>query len=403
VEYSIKTGETIFTAWHSEWNRNTYVRREPFCEQPCLMNAGSTAGAPVVFGDGFLAGLINQCDAVFEWDGSKLTVTAPDGILFVSTAADGVQRWAEYHQALGIKFRKAPFGLLPEYCTWVEQAWQAAGGGFSKILSALTPELINSYLNAVKRAGWSAGRFTVDAGWSPFGGPGGFGDWIPRASMNMPAIAEQILSHGHIPGLWLAPALIACDSLAAQQNSKLIGIPVQMNGECEWTKYSYLAPSEDSQALINSLFRRVFDWGFRKFKLDIFYGPKPVMHELSRQCRVAADLLPEPVELEGHIPDPFCARYMDVIRLNDLMISKKHLYWREVYEGHLYVCRHSALGMVLNLDHVGGNCADVNEAEFIEHLEMLQQNATIGYPCLSLLPQHAGFRAVERVTERFGA
>jgi hypothetical protein len=123
MERVIETGSTVFTAWFSEWNVNTYIRREPFLEQPCLGNTGSTAGAPVVVGKGFLAGLLRTCDAVFSWDGSRLTINAPESALFISTAADESQRWADYHQALGIRFRKAPFGLMPEYCTWVEQIW----------------------------------------------------------------------------------------------------------------------------------------------------------------------------------------------------------------------------------------------------------------------------------------
>ena len=345
METRIKTGPSVFCSYYTEWNKDTYPRIEPFSERPFSMPSGSTGGAPVVMGDGFLAGLVQQCDALFEWDGALLTVNAPENTLFVSTVEDEVQRWREYHQALGFQFGQAPFGKLPEYCTWVEQSWLANDKTFNDVLSTLSSELIGSYLDTIEKKQWPAGRFTVDAGWSPFEGDGGLGDWEPRPDMDMPLIAQQIRARGHIPGIWLAPALLDRNSCAAKRNPELVGEPVQMNGECEWTKYYYLAPSGASQELINNLFRRVFDWGFRKFKLDIFYGPKPAMYELSRQCRVAADLLPEPVELEGHVPDPFCARYMDVIRLNDLMISRRHPGWRSVYEGHLAVCRyHKAFG-----------------------------------------------------------
>ncbi len=400
MKYTFKTTGAILTPYHDVWNQNAYVRRDPFCEQPWQMRANSTSGAPVVVGDDFLVGLLRECDAVFAWDGAELTVEAPDDALFVSEDSDEAQRWADYHQSLGIRLRSALFGLMPEYCTWVEQIGVAPkGGGIQNALDALTPALIESYLETVKQAGWPAGRFTVDAGWSPFGGPGGFGDWLPKIGFDMPALADQIRSYGHVPGLWLGPALIARDSLAAIQDPDLVGMPVEMDGECDWTKYYYLNPSERSQELLNELFQRVFDWGFRKFKLDIFYGPKPLMRDLSKQCRVAADRLQEPVELEGHIPDPFCAQYMNVIRINDLMISKAHPGWRKVLEGHLNVCRNSAPGMVLNLDHVGGNCADVDEDLFVEHLHALEEQFDVGYPAVSFLPQHISQGAVNAVTE----
>lgn len=387
--------KSLFAAWYSDWNANTYLRREPFREQPCLMNAGSTAGAPVALGDGFLVGLLKECDAVFEWDGVCLRVDAPGDALFVSTAADESQRWKEYHQALGIEFRRAPFGLMPEYCTWVEQVRNSPGRRADDAMERLTGEFVLSYLEEVKQSGWPAGRFTVDAGWSLTCGEGGFGDWDARPGMEMPALAEAIQREGHVPGLWMAPSLVHPQSRFAREFPEAVGSRLDMGGECVWSRFCELQPSAASQGLIDNLFRRAFEWGFRKFKLDILYGPKPEMYELSRQCRLAADRLPEPVELEGHIPDPFCARHMDVIRLNDVLISSRHPNWKAVYEGHLEVCRRSVPGMVLNLDHVGGNCVDVGEALFIEHVELLKKELVIGYPAVSLLPGHVGERAVE--------
>lgn len=398
-----RTEKSVFTAWFCEWNSNTYRRTAPFCEKPCACYAGSTAGAPVMVCDNLLVGLTDECcDAVFEWDGAKLIVDAPESLLFVSTAADESERWAQYQNALGLSFREAPFGLLPEYCTWVEQNWLFDNQAARTVQSALSESLLDSYLETIITSGWKPGRFTIDEGWCPRAGGGGFGDWIPRPDLNMSALAEKIESAGHIPGLWMAPALIAKDSLAAMQNPGMVGRPVQMKGECDWNQYFYITPSDASQTLIHDLFRRAFDWGFRKFKLDIFYGPKPDMRKISEQCRIAADALPEPVELEGHIPDPFCAQHMDVIRINDLLVSDQHPGWRDVCQGHLTVCRNSAPGMILNLDHIGGNCTDVDEENFIEHLNMLKPHFDVGYPCLSLLPYHIGLSAERAVSQLFG-
>lgn len=399
MKKTFKTSDTVFTTWYSEWNANTYVRTVPFCEAPCAFNAGSTAGAPVLVSDNLLVGLIRECsEALFQWDGSVLTVEAPDSALFVSFATDEQECWAQYHEVLGLKFRDAPFGLLPEYCTWVEQNRIFHNDGLETVQDALTGTMIFNYLDTVRKAEWKLGRFTIDEGWCPRAGKGGFGDWVPREDLFMELLAEKIQSAGHIPGLWMAPALIDKESDAALRNPELIGSPVQMGGECDWSRYFYLNPGQASQELIFDLFQRAFSWGFRKFKLDIFYGPKPVMFELSKQCRIAADELPEPVELEGHIPDPFCAQYMDVIRLNDILISTQHPDWREVYQGHLYVCSRSAPGVVLNLDHIGGNCVNVDEGRFVEHVNLMKPYLTTGYPSLSILPQHIGEGAVQAVT-----
>lgn len=396
-----ETSDTVFTTWFSKWNANTYRRTAPFREKPCACCAGSTGGAPVLVSDHLLVGLTGECcDAVFEWDGSQLTVDIPEeSLLFVSTDEDESARWAQYHNALGITFRDAPFGLLPEYCTWVEQKWCSADDSSKTIQSALNESMLSSYLDTIQAAGWKPGRFTIGEGWCPRTGEGGYGDWTPRSDLDLAALAAKIKSAGHIPGLWMSPVMITKDSKAALENPDLVGTPVQMEGECDWNRCFYIPPSDASQDLINNLFGRAFDWGFRKFKLDLFYGPKPDMRKILEQCRIAADALPEKVELEGHIPDPFCAQYMDVIRINDLLVSAQHSGWRDVCNGHLYVCRNSTPGMVLNLDHIGGNFTDVDEKNFIEHLDLLKTHFDVGYPCLSLLPQHVGPAAERAVTE----
>lgn len=398
MSMKFETGSSVVTYFYSKWNANTYRRTEPFKEVLGTCFAGSTGGAPVVTGDGFLIGLTRLCDAAFEWDGRMLTVTGPEDAVFATYAEDEEARWRAYHQALGFTFPAAVFGTVPEYCSWVEQIWVWSTKKLATIQEALTMDLVDEYLDAIDRYGWPRGRFTVDEGWCPRDGVGGFGDWVPRSDMDMGVLAERIASRGHVPGLWMAPVLIEKGSNAAQQNPTLVGDPVIMEAECEWSPYNYLAPSAASQELIHDLFRKAFNWGYRKFKLDIFYGSKMDMCEILRQCRVAADDLPEAVELEGHIPDPFCAQHMNVIRINDLLINDDYPAWRNVFDAHVQVCSRSAPGMMLNYDHAGGNCEDVDEASFIEHMHRIQAQSAPGYPTVSLLPHHLGDRAVEEVT-----
>lgn len=395
MQTEIKTGSSVFCAYYTEWNRNTYTRTEPFCERPFAMPAGSTGGAPVVCGESFLAGLLRECDAVFEWNGSELKIQAPEGAVFVSSAETAGERWAQYHEKLNIGLRRPVFGRLPEYCTWVEQIRICPTGRADDAMEVLTEDLIGQYLYTIKKDDLPPGRFTIDAGWSPVEGPGGFGDWVPRDEMRMKQLAEYIASEGHVPGLWMAPSLIHAQSERAGKFPELLGPAVDMGGECLWSRFRYTRPCARSQEMICDLFEKAFEWGFRKFKLDVFYGSKTDMRLISEQCRKAAGNLPEPVELEGHIPDPFCAQYMDVIRINDLLISEKHSDWRNVFNAHLNVCQLSAPGMMLNLDHIGGNSTAVSEELFIQHLHEVMTHRDDGYPCISLLPNSVGNQAVQ--------
>lgn len=142
-----------------------------------------------------------------------------------------------------------------------------------------------------------------------------------------------------------------------------------------------------------------WNWGFRKMKLDIFYGSRTDTLALARQCREAAAKLPGVVELEGHVPEPSIAQYFDVIRLNDVHISRDHPAWRSVVAGHYEVCAKSAPQHMLCLDHIGGNHAAVGPEDFAEHARIMGGQLDRGYPVVGLLPMSQG----ESVTEAVAA
>jgi hypothetical protein len=400
-----KTGASVFTPYFDVWNGNAYTRREPFSEEPLRVCTSSTSGAPVVVAGSVFAGLLrDDVEARFSWDGATLSVEAPDGAVFVAENGDTGAAWEAYHRALGLPApQAAPYGRMPEYCTWVEQVRRKHARGLGMVRDAQDERLVREMLDEVDKAGWPKGRFTVDDGWCPAQGAGAYGDWEPRAGIDIAKLAREIAAAGHVPGLWLAPALIDKDSRAARARPGLLGPRVQMAGEASWNLYHYLQPGEAGQALLDGLFRRVWDWGFRKLKLDIFYGPKPLMAAILAQCAAAARKLPGAVELEAHSPDPFLARHAHVVRLNDVLISPAHPGWREVVRGHWEVCSRGAPRHVLNLDHIGGNNPAVTEADFVEHCAMMLPQLGRGYPVVSLLPRHVGPGAVASVNDLLAA
>lgn len=385
----------IETPYFNEWNRDVYRRRERFNENPMEILSSSTSGACVVLGGGNFAGLLQPVPARFVWDGLTLSIDAPEAALFY-VEASASEAWKQYHVQLGLlPAPVAPHGHCPEYCTWVEQGWEAAQRGLPGPSAALESDFVRRYLDRVTRDHWPRGRFTIDEGWCPRYGEGGFGDWTPKVGLDMAALAAEIASAGHVPGLWLAPALLCPRSRRAQAQPELVGEPFSMTAESGWAGFAFLKPGDAARDYLAVTFRRAWDWGFRKLKLDLFYGPKWLMIELHQLCWEAAQRLPGPMELEGHVPDPFAARWVHVIRLNDVLIDAAHPDWRDVAEAHDRVCRESAPHHLLNLDHLGGNKPAVTELQWLEHAEMQQEQLFRGYPVISLLPEHVGARAVE--------
>lgn len=393
---SFPTGPTVFTPYYNIWNRNAYTRREPFVERPWQISAGSTSGAAVVCGEELLIGLTRPIDAEFRWDGRQIEIDAPSEALYIhhGPLEEG---WAAYHMQLQLPIPHSPFGWLPEYCTWVEQICRTPRGTLPGESLSLT--LIDELLDAIDAQGWPRGRFTVDEGWGPRHGADGYGSWAPRGGFDPENVAARITRRGHVPGLWLAPALICPDSDAAKEFPEAIGPRVDMPGETPWNRFHYLRPGSSSARIIERLFRRAWAWGFRKFKLDIFYGRRVDMLILAEQCRAATRSLPGPVELEGHVPDPFIAQYLDVVRLNDVMISDRHPDWRSVVAGHFDVCRLSAPHHLLCLDHLGGNDPTITTPDFLAHIETMQSQLLRGYPVVSLWPTRLGDEATAAVSE----
>ncbi len=399
IEVSIPVSGPLFTPYASAWNEDVTIRSKPFDEFPWELDASSSSGAPALEAGGWVLGFLEPNIGRISWDGSRLALIGPADSLFAQPVAEGA--WQLYCEASGFTPPQAPWGLVPEYCTWVEQVARRTNEPLPGEI--LSEALVDEILDVIDTENWPRGRFTVDEGWAPRHGPGGYGTWEPRSDFDPAVVADKIAQRGHVPGLWLAPALLSPESKKAVESPQLAGPNVSMPGETPWNAFHFLNPGEESQDLINGLFRRAWDWGYRKLKLDIFYGCRQTMRELSRQCRVASDRLPGAMELEGHIPDPFIARYYDVVRLNDVLISSQHPDWKVVADSHDRVCEVSCPGQILCLDHIGGNHPKVDASGFQEHIRWMETRLDRGYPVVGLLPSRLDAETVKRTGELLAA
>jgi hypothetical protein len=393
------TPDRVVTPWFNRWNADAYVRTEPFAGDPWDVATSSTSGAPVVLWEGGFVGLTTTAPATFRWEPGRLEVEADADALFVHEGPVDEEVWLAYYARTGCTAPVAPYGRMPEYCTWGDQIWAGGDKGGDAASEQLSLELIDERLAMIAAAGWPTGRYTVDEGWCPRLGPGGFGDWRAKPKMgSMSTLAERISAAGHIPGLWLSPLIHhACDR--AQAQPELLGERVAMGGECSWNHFHYLSVSAATESHVRELLTRVHDWGFLKLKLDIFYGRKRDMMELCRIFAEAAASVSDRLELECHVPDPFCSRYFHVLRINDVLISPKFPGWRDVVNAHYSVCRDSSPHHLLNLDHIGGNIASIPEDDFLEHTGMQMRQLEGGYPVVGMMPQRVSEIATEAVGE----
>ena len=106
----------------------------------------------------------------------------------------------------------------------------------------------------------------IDDGWYDC-----WGSWMPNGKFgDMKAIADEIKSHGYLPGIWLAP--FGCHPGAqvfADHEDWFVHVP----GGGAWRELSFDFTNPEVREYISSIFRRIsYDWGFRYIKMDIITG-----------------------------------------------------------------------------------------------------------------------------------
>lgn len=405
----------LYLPFYNEWGRNAYYKYEAFDLDPFNLYSSSTSGSPVVLsGSGFF-GFMNESGGSFRYDGNgRLTVfCAPGQSLYYSEDCNPYGEWERYNkavleeirQAKGEEYkseRKEHFWSQLEYCTWVDQKREAVQQGKKEMQACLNEDFVYKYMDRVGKMGLPKGKLTIDDGWDVRYAPDGrmvYGNWeIDRSKFpHMEKLVQDMKEEGFIPGLWFAPFTVTPNSKLVKQYPHLLGSTFSQNAEDEAVRrLMFLRPDPVLEKYYEDVFSRYIAMGFRKFKLDMSYGSKGEMKQLlAMMYRIIKEIEPA-VEVEAHIPDIFVSRYCDTVRINDVNFDEQGQ-WRAVTREHYKVCRYSSPDKILNLDHLGTNTPIPKEEEYLEHTQMLLQLEG-GYPCVSLLPDLFGQKAIDRYT-----
>ncbi|MEK6794071.1 MAG: hypothetical protein AABZ39_04800 [Spirochaetota bacterium] len=391
---------TLFLHFRSGWNADRYREAGDFDLLPNAMRAGSTSGAPIVEGSAFVAGFLSpDVRCRFRRKGDVITLEAPQASDIFVHRGKLEEGWARYHTLLGDML--LPLGPVAnpeilsrvEYCTWVEQK-VLAERTCQKPMEVLDDAFVDTYLRRLDHLGFPPGVFTLDHGWLRGSCTFDFNRHEPDTDHfpDLTRTFDRIRSAGHIPGLWFAPCFLLEDHPFFAENPQAMG-PLFAGANEGGFQYPlrYFQIDDSTREAVRSHYRQVFTpytrMGALKFKLDFTYEDRSVMRaNLTLAHEVIKELSPG-AEVEGHLADPFTARALDAVRLNDLVIESNPA-WLQLMEDHYNICSHGAPQTQLNLDHIGTNSPRVSEHDFRASLESYRGKR--GYPVVSLLPDHWG-------------
>ena len=115
----------------------------------------------------------------------------------------------------------------------------------------------------------------IDDGWYD-----NWGDWNPnkKFSYDMKAMADEIKTHGYLPGIWLAPFGASEKSKLFQNHPEYF---VKTKDGAIWKNLSLDFSNPEVCQYMYDLFHRIsYDWGFRYIKMDIITGTlAPGVHQ----------------------------------------------------------------------------------------------------------------------------
>ncbi len=403
----------LFLPFYNLWNQNVYRTDKPFSWEPNALRSNSTSGSPVILGNDFFAGFtVPERGARFESDGSRLRVHGSSTEILFYQEGDPYKAWREYNHHVAEKhsvFGKMISPVLREtlssveYCTWVEQkrlSESKGQPGMAGSVGQLTHDFVESLLERIEKLNLPQGVFTLDHGWAVGANEFRFTETVPDPEKfpDFAGTVRRIREAGHIPGLWFAPGFLYPDHPLFQKHPELRGTRFTGANEGGFQfPLHYLNSTPETEDRLQEHFQKLFrpyvELGFRKFKIDFLYNEKDQMRHLLRILRVAVKSLSPEVEIESHIPDIFAAVHQDAVRLNDIVIEGNPG-WEALLRDHYEVCRHSAFGTMLNLDHLGTNSPFIDEKNFIRTVEIFEEMD--GYPVVSLLPDHFSKAAQEK-------
>lgn len=378
----------IFTPFYNEWGANVYYQTQAFDRDPLRLWANSTPGSPVILAQGLFIGFLNAVGGRVAFDGVRtLTLSLEAGqTVMICEGGDPYEAWEQYNARFDTARPKEKFWNRLEYCTWVDQRRAAELTGRHGY-DFITEERVYAYMDRIEKLGLPKGKLTIDDGWSVLVDESGrkcHGNWeIDRAKFpHFEQLIADMTERGYTPGLWFAPFSATRNSEIALANPGLLTedyIP-------DRDQYFFNYDETVLRPYYHNLFERFIRIGIRKFKMDIAYGPKDLMIALLRLMSEEIRAIDPTVEIESHMPDIFAVPYADTVRLNDVSLEMRD--WGYVTCGHFEVCRHSAAGRILNLDHIAGNSGLPTAQAYMKHWHLLRSFLleTESYPVISNLP-----------------
>jgi hypothetical protein len=404
--YAIPLQNSAFVPFcnYAGWS-NTYFQHGTF-DFDILNSSGGTIGSPAVFSGFTLGGFLTSAGGRVSSDGKTITFHIPDGQkLLVAESDSEAQLWEVYNRSMEADAPAAvpgqPHWLLPEYCTWVEQKAIALDRRTGP-RQVLNEGMVVEFMSRVKALGLPLGKLTIDDGWQQTLSDSSWTDGYWRVDTDkfpdLPRLCRRIAEEGFTPGLWFGIPCVPVDAPIVRERPELFADQVE-NSETETAVQSrrYFRPSEELTDFYREIVRSYIEMGFRKFKFDFFYGPIGLMRGIMRCLHDAVRSVDPTVEIESHHPDFFFSRWLDVCRLNDVLI-RPGFDWVGTTLAHMRVTERSAPDRIMNLDHVGGNEPVVSEEDYIRHVRLFDLSPEIPrYPVVSLLPDRFTERAVNEI------
>lgn len=389
-ERSFITTGPLYLPFYNLWGKNVYWRTDAFDLDPIHLRADSTSGSPVIINGNLFIGFLNDVGGRFIFDGVRtLTVSIEKGQkIMIKENGDPYQAWEEYNGYFASDNHEEAFWQRLEFCTWVEQTKQAMLSARDNY-KVINEKFVYNYLERIEKMGLPKGKFTIDDGWAVNYLPDGrytSANWeIDRKKFpHFENLIKELSSAGYTPGLWFNPFCATPDAEIIQKHSELLSdrfFHVERNSRFFNVDEEILRP------YYHDVFSKYVEIGIKKFKIDIAYDKKSDMISMLRIMSEEIRKIDPSIEIESHIPDIFAAPYCDTVRLNDVSIDESGL-WKSVTSGHFDVCRLSAAGKILNLDHIGSNAGLQSAEDFMAHWHLLRSFLlkTKSYPVVSCLP-----------------
>ncbi len=142
----------------------------------------------------------------------------------------------------------------------------------------ISEDILTQNLDSISASGWPFHHFQIDDGWQT-----AVGDWFsvkPAFPGGMGAMASAIRAKGLVPGLWLAPFVVAATSEVARRNPDWLlkdahGKPLKVGWNPMWGGWYYALDFYNNAVrdYLSGVFHTVFDkWGFDLVKLDFLFA-----------------------------------------------------------------------------------------------------------------------------------